>query len=181
MNKILTAFLITLFTVNLFAVEIKGTISDETGKGIANAPIRFVMKKTKFDIKTFENKVIDTKVEVFKTDEKGFFSFNPEIDSYFNVFSLEFKGKGFDYAKYLVPNPEDITSKVKKGETVVVNRTYKIHPDWLKVQIAIEGYDENSPKYKILRKYGFPDKRDIFKDGEKWYYFTLGREFLIKK
>jgi hypothetical protein len=181
MNKILTVFLITLFCFNLSAVEIKGTVFDETGKGIANAPVRFVMKKTKFDIKTFENKVIDTKIKVFKTDKKGFFKFEPEVDSYFNVFVLEFNGENFDYAKYIVPSPEDITSKIKNKEAIVVNRTYKTHPDWLKLQIAIEGYAKTSPKYKILRKYGFPDKRDLFDNGEKWYYFNLGREFLIKK
>lgn len=180
--RTIVSIIILAFTLNVFSMEIKGTIANETGMGIAHSPIKFIMKKTKFDISTFEDKIVDSKVVVFNTDEKGFFKFIPKVDMYFNVFILEFSGDGFDYAKYILPDPEDISSTVKKGEGVVVNRTLKIHPDWLKLQIAIGGYEKSSPEYKVLRKYGFPDKRDKVQDlGEKWYYFQLGKEFLIKK
>ena len=181
MSKVLSALFVLFICLNGFSIEIKGTVADEFGKSIPNAPVKFVMKKTKFDIKTFENKIIDSKYVVYKTDSKGFFNFSPKIDTYFNVFVLEFTGDGFDYAKYLLPEPEDISSNISKGEQITVNRTYQTHPDWLKLQIALEGYDKKSSKYKVLRKYGFPDKRDIIENiGEKWYYFELGKEFLIK-
>lgn len=182
MKKIFILAAIIVFSLSAYSLEIKGTISNESGIGLANAPIRFIMKKTKFDIRTFENKVIDKKIVQYKTDEKGFFKFSPKVDNYFNVFILEFKGEGFDFAKYIVPEPEDISSKIKNKENVVVNRTLKLNPDWLKIKIAIAGYEKTSPEYKVLRKYGFPDKVDKIKgSGEKWYYFDLGKEFLLKK
>jgi len=181
MNRLLSILFVLFISLNALAIQIKGIVSDESGHGIANAPIKFVMKKTKFDIKTFENKVVDMKTLTFKTDKKGFFEFTPQVDSYFNVFLIEFQGEGFDYAKYLIPDPEEISSKIKQ-DSVVVNRTLNIHPDWLKLKIAIAGYDTDSPEYKLLRKYGFPDKADKVQDlGVKWYYFSLAKEFLIKK
>lgn len=182
MRKIFFVVFVLLLSVTSYSVEIKGTVSNESGVGISNAPIRFIMKKTKFDIRTFEDKVIDYKLVVYKTDEKGFFKFTPKIDKYFNVFILDFKGGGFDFAKYVLPDPEEISSKVKKGENVVVNRTLKINPDWLKLKIAIAGYEKTTPEYRVLRKFGFPDKVDKVQGiGEKWYYFNLGKEFLLKK
>ncbi|PJB76817.1 MAG: hypothetical protein CO090_10025 [Acidobacteria bacterium CG_4_9_14_3_um_filter_49_7] len=176
------AFFLTLFwiAISANAVEIKGNVSDETGKPVAHSPVFLVMKRVVFNIRSLKYEEVESKTVATETDAHGLYMASVDIDHYFNRFYLYFHGKGFDFAQFLRPEPEDITRQVQKGTEIVVNRVLKTNPLWSDLQIVLKALDHESERYKILRKYGFPERREQRQDGsEKWYYFDLDKEFLV--
>ncbi|RLE18840.1 MAG: hypothetical protein DRJ08_02435 [Acidobacteria bacterium] len=172
------SLLFIAFTAN--AVEIKGNVSDEAGNPVANSPVFLVMKRVVFNIRNLKYEEVESKTVSFKTDEHGLYLASVDIDHYFNRFYLYFHGEGFDFAQFLRPEPEDISKEVKKGTEIVVNRVLKTNPLWSDLQIVLKALDPESQRYKILRKYGFPEKREQRQDGsEKWYYFDLDKTFSV--
>ena len=175
-------FFVALFflTVIVNAVEIKGNVSDEAGNPVAHSPIFIVMKRVVFNIRNLRYEEVESKTVATETDEHGLYLSTVDIDHYFNRFYLYFHGEGFDFAQFLRPEPEDITRQVKKGTEIVVNRVLKTNPLWSDLQIVLKALDPQSQRYKILRKYGFPEKREEHTNGsEKWYYFDLDKAFTV--
>ncbi len=174
-------FLAVLFlTVTANAVEIKGNVSDEAGNPVAHSPVFLVMQRVVFNIRTLKYEEVESKTVSTETDAHGLYMTTVDIDHYFNKFYLYFHGKGFDFAQFLRPEPEDITRQVKKGTEIVINRVLKTNPLWSDLQIVLKALNPESQRYKILRKYGFPEKREQRRDGsEKWYYFDLDKAFTV--
>ena len=176
------AFFIALFLIAMSAnaVEIKGNVSDETGKPVTHSPVFLVMKRVVFNIRSLKYEEVESKTVATETDAHGLYMEAVDIDHYFNRFYLYFHGKGFDFAQFLRPEPEDITKEVQKGTEIVVNRVLKTNPLWSDLQLVLKALDHGSERYKILRKYGFPERREQRRDGsEKWYYFDLDKEFIV--
>ncbi|BBB33148.1 hypothetical protein TTHT_1669 [Thermotomaculum hydrothermale] len=179
MKKI--AFLLFfVFAVNSFSITIKGSIMDEEGKPIVDTPVFLVMKKVKFSLKKFKLIEVDSKVVQTKTNQDGLYKIDVEIDQYFNKFFVDFVGDGFCYAKYKKPEPEDITKLVDKGIDIVVNRVFKFNKRWKDVKLVLDIIGKDSPYYKVLKEYGFPDERVKLEDGtEKWKYYDINKEIII--
>ncbi len=179
MKKIMV-FLSMLFVLNSFAVIIKGSIMDESGKPVVNTPVFIVMKKVKFSFRKFEIVEIESKVVKTHTNADGLYSINVEIDTYFNRFYVDFVGDGFQYAKFEKPKEEDITKLVDKGIDIVVNRVFKFNPRWKDIQLVLDLIGKDSPYYNALKEYGFPDERIKMGNGvEKWKYYEIGKEIVI--
>lgn len=175
-------FFLALFflAITVNAVEIKGNVSDEAGNPVAHSPIFLVMKRVVFNIRNLRYEEVESKTVTTETDEHGLYLSTVDIDHYFNRFYLYFHGEGFDFAQFLRPEPEDITRQIKKGTEIVVNRVLKTNPLWSDLQIVLKILDPESQRYKILRRYGFPEKREERTDGsEKWYYFDFDKAFTV--
>ncbi len=171
-----------LVSISVTAIEIKGNVSDETGNSVADSPVYLVMKRVVFNFRSLKYQEVESKTVNTKTDSHGLYLLSLNVDHYFNRFYLYFYGEGFDFAQFLRPEPENITKQVKKGTEVVVNRVLKINPLWSDLQIVLKALNPSSQRYKILRKYGFPEKREQLPDGtEKWYYFDLNKEFTVDR
>lgn len=169
-----------LIATSVNAVEIKGNVSNETGAPVAHSPVLLVMKRVVFNIRSLKYEEVESKTVATETDTHGLYVETVDIDHYFNRFYLYFHGKGFDFAQFLRPEPEDITKEVQKGTEIVVNRVLKTNPLWSDLQIVLKALNPESERYKILRKYGFPERREQRQDGsEKWYYFDLDKEFVV--
>jgi len=169
-----------LIATSVNAVEIKGNVSNEAGEPVAHSPVFLVMKRVVFNIRSLKYEEVESKTVATETDAHGLYVETVDIDHYFNRFYLYFHGEGFDFAQFLRPEPEDITKQVRRGTEVVVNRVLKTNPLWSDLQIVLKALNPESERYKILRKYGFPEKREQRQDGsEKWYYFDLDKEFIV--
>ncbi len=178
--KQMLLLMVFFLTVGVTAIEIKGNVSDETGNPVPDSPVFLVMKRIVFNIRALKYEEVESKTISTKTDSHGLYQMTVEIDHYFNRFFLYFHGEGFDFAQFLRPEPEDITKQIKKGGEIVVNRVLKTNPLWSDLQLVLKALDPKTERYKILRKYGFPEKREQREDGsEKWYYFDLNKEFTV--
>ncbi len=179
MRKIIV-FLFLLFIINASAITIKGSVMDEAGKPVKDTPVFFVMKKVKFSFKKFKMVEVDSKTISTKTDGEGLYRIDVDIDPYFNRFFVDFVGEGFQYAKYQKPAVEDVTKLVDKGIDIVVNRVFKYNPRWKDVKLVLDLIGKDSPFYKVLEEYGFPDERIKLGDGrERWKYFDLNKEIIV--
>ena len=73
MKRILLALLF-LVTISGLSLDLKGTVSDETGNPVANSPVFFVMKRVLFNIRTFKFQEVESKTVSTKTDAHGLYS-----------------------------------------------------------------------------------------------------------
>ncbi|NOZ14023.1 MAG: hypothetical protein GXO69_10320 [Acidobacteria bacterium] len=169
-----------LVSISATAIEIKGNVSDEAGNPVADSPVYLVMKRVVFNFRNLKYQEVESKTVSTKTDAHGLYQLSLNVDHYFNRFYLYFHGDGFDFAQFLRPEPENITKQVKKGTEIIVNRVLKTNPLWSDLQIVLKALNPSSRRYKILRKYGFPERREQLPNGtEKWYYFDLNKEFTV--
>lgn len=86
----------------------------------------------------------------------------------------------FDSVQYAMPDRIDITNLVSRGGTRVFNFRLSFHGGWEKVQETLKAYPRNSPKARIIRKYGIAEEIQKKKEGritEIWWYFSYGRNF----
>ena len=182
MIRTLFALMICIsMAVTVCAVELKGSVSDELGEPVANSPIYLVMKREVFNMLKFTYQTVESKTISVKTDERGLYQLKVNIDPYFNRFHLYFHGEGYDYARFLRPEPADVTDSVKAGTETVVNRILKANPLWGDLQIVLGDLEPGSPRRKILRQYGFPERRETREDGsEVWYYYELRKSFIME-
>lgn len=179
-RKLFLCSCLGLMATACFAVELKGTVSDELGEAVSDSPIYLVMKREVFNIRKFAYQTVETKTVSVKTDEHGLYQFSIDVDPYFNRFHLYFHGNGYDYARFLRPEPEDVTNPVKTGKEIVINRILKANPLWNDLQIVLDGLDSESERFHILRKYGFPERREASEDGsETWHYYELRKTFVL--
>jgi len=179
MKRILMIVLLATATM-AGAVELKGTISDEMGNPVKGSPVFLVMKRTVFNIRKFRYETVESKTVSVQSDAFGLYQFDIEVDPYFNLFTLVFHGPGFDYARYLRPEPEDVTDAVRGHREAVVNRVLATNPLWDDLQLVLDALPKDSEKYRILRAYGFPERREARSDGtEVWYYFELNKTFTV--
>ena len=178
-RKLIILVFIGIATVSQ-AVELKGSVSDELGEPVVDSPIYMVMKREVFNILKFTYQTVETKTVSVKTDEHGLYQMDIDVDPYFNRFYLYFHGEGYDYARFLRPEPQDVTDDVKAGRESVVNRVLKRNPLWDDLQIVLNDLDPDSERYRILRSYGFPERRETGEDGsETWYYYELRKSFRL--
>lgn len=178
--KPLILTLILLTTMLSGAIEIKGTISDESGNPVSGSPVFLVMERKVFNIRKFRYETVESKTISTTSDNFGLYHLNLDVDPYFNHFTLVFYGEGFDYAQFLRPKPEDISDAVQKGQEVVVNRVLSVNPLWHDLQLVLEALPKDAQKYRILRAYGFPERREARSNGtEVWYYFDLKKTFTV--
>ncbi len=172
--------LLVCLCVHATAMELKGTVSDEQGEPVKDSPIYLVMKREVFNFRKFRYEVVESKTISTHTDEFGLYQLSFDVDPYFNRFHLYFHGKDYDYARFLRPEPEDVTDEVRSGRATVVNRILRKNPLWEDLQIVLSQLEPDSQRYQILRKYGFPERRDTNADGsETWHYDELEMTFTL--
>lgn len=179
MKKGFVLLLVCLCTA-LPAMELKGTVSDEQGEPVADSPIYLVMKREVFNFRKFRYEIVESKIISTVTDQHGLYQLSFDVDPYFNRFHLYFHGKGYDYARFLRPEPQDVTDAVRAGRETVVNRILRKNPLWEDLQVVLSELEPESERYRILRNYGFPERRDTHPDGtETWHYDELEMSFTL--
>lgn len=91
-----------------------------------------------------------------------------------------FDAKGFDSVRYARPDRIDITNRVGPGAKVFYDFRLLFHGGWEKVKETLKAYPPNSPKARIIRKYGIPEevrKENNDSANEVWWYYSQGKSF----
>ena len=157
-------------------VVIQGRVLSETGEGLANWPVLMVATQRYLEFSKYSSGGDVLNAARATTDRNGYFSIDVPKTRGFQFWFVRLVDPGvFDTIKYLPPEDVEVTSEVRKGLVAQIETTVKFHPDWAEVErrIAQAGGPE-TPKGKILRSIGLPEKTVETPTQEEWWYFTRG-------
>ena len=164
-------------------VVVNGRVLAATGEGMASWPVSLLATQRYVEISTYTSGGKVTEVAATSTDANGYFSFDvPRKRGYHFLFLRLSDPARLDAVRYLKPADIEITAQVRRGGLATVEATIQNHPDWPEVERRItEAGGELTPRGRILRSLGLPEKTAQSEAGEEeWWYFTRGVVYLFR-
>jgi hypothetical protein len=159
-------------------VVIRGTVTDQAGKPLADYPVRLLKTKTILNLLHFSTDSQQQEQARTQTDGSGSFELRVVPDPKFDYFYLRFyDAKTFDPVRYSVPGDRDITRLVKTRGEVQVDQVIRDNPDWARVEAMLKDFGTDSNRGRILRSLGLPEKRETIAGSpgrEDWWYYAKG-------
>lgn len=159
-----------------------GTVFSES-EPVDNAQITFYFTKIVTTESGFEELERDRVSEL--TDEEGKFLISLKVGrDWIDAEGAEFvlSVNSLDWSRYRKPRDKILTDLIKsslESEEVRIETNFIVEnrPRWNDLKREFDKHGENTDKGKLLRRYGMPDKVEIFeregKAGSIWYYFKL--------
>ncbi|MGD8375799.1 MAG: hypothetical protein PVF68_06640 [Acidobacteriota bacterium] len=152
-------------------LEIRGRIVDASGDGVADVAVRFLQARRDFQVLTWEYADQIEQALVARTDEHGFYEATLAPDPEYRFFWLRFYDpETFDAVRYALPPDLDITDQVRSGRPVIRTVELQDDPRWPEVQAWLERLGPDSPRGKIVRRLGIPDRREQADGVESFWY-----------
>ncbi len=163
-------------------VEVRGTVTDETGAPVPGHTVRLLKSRSILDLAGFNTRDQNVEEARAMTDEHGFFEFDFPVDPQFRYYYLRFYDPAtFDAVKYRLPEDSDVSRRVRGGRPVQATVLLQQSPDWPRVKALIDEYGPGSHPGQILRALGLPSRRDPQDGGrELWVYERAGVSYLIE-
>jgi YD repeat-containing protein len=158
---------------------ITGQVTDESGKPVAANPVLLVARRLGLSAMRMEYDELGRREARTVTDTEGRYRFEFVPVAIGNNFYLFFYDTtGFDSVKYRRPEPLDITDRLQRNQTLVVNHVLQFNPSWAEVTRQIAYFGAESDRGRILRRHGLPDKREMPPAAgtgpEGWWYYADG-------
>jgi len=167
------------------SVRVQGRILDPDGRGVAGQTVRIFKTRRGITLPKFSSGGQVAEAARAATDENGFYEISVARDRSFDDYFLRFYDPvGFDVVRFALPPDREITSDLKRGETLHVDLTLSLNPDWPEVGRRLEELGEDSPKGRILRSLGLPEREapGVGPDGprEEWWYHSRGVVYFFR-
>ncbi len=160
---------------------IAGRVSDADGLPVSRLPVRVSSSIRPVDM---DPRVDLGELEILAegdTSSDGSYRLVIRVLPGRNRYYLNFYDpKRFDSVRFARPDRVDITDFVIRGGTKVYNYRLPFHGGWEKVRETLKAYPRNSPKARIIRRYGIAEEIRKKKEGgitEVWWYYSHGRNF----
>ena len=159
-----------------------GQVTDGSGAPVGGNPVLLVARSLDLSAVRMQYDERGRREVQTLTDGQGRYRIEFVPTSLGNNFFLFFyDASGFDRIKYQRPEPLDITERVRRDGTTIVNPVLRLHPGWPEVERQIAFYGAGSERGRILRTHALPDKRerppDAGGDAEIWWYYEAGVSF----
>jgi hypothetical protein len=166
-------------------IDVRGTITDSQGRGLAGQIVRLFKTRRQFTLKGVEHGGQVAEAARVTTDAAGFYQLSVPRDRSFDEYYLRFYDpNGFDSVQYLVPPDRDITHDLKREQMLRIDVTLERTPAWPEVARRIEAEGAESPKGRILLALGLPEREGMGSgpDGprEEWWYHTHGVVYFFR-
>jgi hypothetical protein len=156
-------------------VDLRGRITDASGRGIAGVPVRLLQARRDFKVLDweYEDSVLDAVVA--RSDADGFFEATLAPDPDFRSFWLRFfDPSSFDPVRYARPADLDVTAPVRAGRPVIRMVVVDDAPGWAEVSAWIERLGSDSPRGLLVRRLGIPDRHTSEGELETFFYESAG-------
>ncbi len=138
-----------------------GQVTDESGAPVGGNPVLLVARSLDLSALRMEYDERGRREVQTVTDAQGRYRIEFVPASLGNNFFLFFyDATGFDRVKYRRPEPFDITDRLRRDGTMMVNPVLQFQPSWPEVERQIAFYGAESDRGRILRRHGVPDKRE---------------------
>jgi len=166
-------------------VHVQGRIADPEGKGLSAQIVRLFKTRRSFRIQKFSSGGQIAEAARVTSDENGFFEIDVPHDRAFDDYYLRFYDPAaFDLVQYRLPSDREITKEIRRGETIRLDVTFERQPMWGDVVRRLEAAGPDSPKGRVLRSMGLPE-REMKGEGpdgprEEWWYHTRGVVYFFR-
>lgn len=166
-------------------IHVQGRVVDPSGQGVAGSPVRLFKTRRSLDLGRFSSGGQVTEATRTLTDENGYFEIEIPRDRTYDDYFLRFHDAGsFDRVKYMLPDDREITRELRRGSPLILEQTLQYHPQWEEVQDRIRSVGADSPRGRILRSMGIPEREMMGTgpDGPRteWWYHTRGVVYFFR-
>jgi hypothetical protein len=166
-------------------IHVQGRVTDPEGRGLPGQPVRLFKTRRGIELPRFTSGGQVAEAARVATDAGGFYEIDVPRDRSFDDFYLRFHDPAsFDRVQFLVPADREITHDLKRGGAIQVDVVLARRPDWPEVARRIEAAGADSPKGRILRSLGLPEREGpgTGPDGprEEWWYHSQGVVYFFR-
>lgn len=166
-------------------IIVQGRISDPEGRGVPGQSVRLFKTRREISLGRMNSGGQVAEAARVATDASGFYELSIPRDRSFDDFYLRFYDpNGFDSVQYQLPPDREITGDLKHGGTLRVDLTLQRAPSWPEIARRIGAAGADSPKGKILRALGLPERegQGAGPDGprEEWWYHARGVVYFFR-
>ena len=156
-----------------------GQVTNESGAPVAGNPVLLVARSLDLSAVRMQYDERGRREVQTITDAQGRYRIELVPASLGNNFFLFFyDASRFDRIKYQRPDPLDVTERLRRDGTTIVNPVLRFHPGWSEVERQIAFYGAESARGQILRRHGLPEKREVSAgpgdETESWWYTADG-------
>jgi len=166
-------------------VDVRGRLTGPDGRGAEGQTVRLIKTRRQVSLGRFESGGQIAEAARVATDADGFYQISVPRDRSFDAYYLRFYDpNSFDTVQFRIPADREITHDVKHAGTLRVDLAMEWNPSWPETlrRIAAEGAD--TPKGKILRTLGVPEREGLGTgpDGprEEWWYHSRGAVYFFR-
>jgi hypothetical protein len=166
-------------------IDVQGRITDEGGRGAPGQSVRLFKTRRQISLGRMQSGGQVAEAARVTTDAEGFYHLTIPRDRSFDAYFLRFfDPNAFDSVEYRLPPDREITHDLKHRGTLRVDVTLELNPSWAEVSRRIEALGAESPKGKILRALGPPEREGpgAGPDGprEEWWYYERGVVYFFR-
>jgi len=166
-------------------IEVEGRITDADGKGLPGQSVRLFKTRRQITLSRFESGGQVAEAARVASDESGFYKLSVPKDRSFDEYYLRFYDpNSFDAVQFAIPPDRNITKDLRHGGTLRIDVALSRNPAWSTTAQRIESLGADSPKGRILRALGQPEREEMGEgpDGprEEWWYHTKGVVYFFK-
>jgi len=165
---------------------VRGRVTDTEGRAVADVPVRILATRRVAEFLSIKSQPAETEVVATRTSADGFYEMNaPKLRDY-DFYFLRFHARsGFDAVRFSLPEDVEITDRLSKRRPVVQDCALGPAAGWDATRRLIEMYGPDSPRGRIVRSLGVPDRVEDAPSGtaaarEIWWYDTAGVAYVLE-
>ncbi|MFQ5718379.1 MAG: hypothetical protein ACE5IK_02410 [Acidobacteriota bacterium] len=165
---------------------VRGQVTDAPGHGVAGIPVRVIATRRVVKFLSIESHPAEKELVAAITGPSGFYELEvPKVRDYDFYFLRFYDGAHFDGVRYARPDDVEITAWIDKRRPVIQDVTLAPAAGWDAVQRLVKLYGAESPRGRIVRELGVPERTDHAPsadgvDRETWWYDRAGVAYVIE-
>jgi hypothetical protein len=165
---------------------VRGRVTDTEGRPVADVPVRILATRRVAEFLTIKSQPAETEVAATRTSADGFYEMSAAKLRDYDFYYLRFHAPtGFDAVRFSPPEDVEITDRLAKRRPVVQDCTLGPAPGWDATRRLIELFGPDSPRGRIVRALGVPDRVEDAPSGasaarEVWWYDAAGIAYVIE-
>jgi len=164
-------------------ISVQGRVVTDAGEPLGNWPVTLIATQRFIEIRSFTSGGRIQTVAETTTDAHGFYSIDVDRKRGWHYLFLRYSDpERTDGVQFAKPDAVEITADVRRGRVAEAELVVRYHPDWPEVERRLADVGgKSTPKGKILRQLGLPEKKVQNGSGEEeWWYFTHGVMYVFR-
>ena len=172
------------FTTKPATVLVRGQITDSEGAPVAGHGVRLLATRRVAKFLTIESAPAEAELASARTDTNGFYEMRVPRDREYDFFFLRFYTVAdFDSVRFDPPADREITKRFTSRRPVIEDCVLPAAPGWDAVRRLLELYGPDSPRGRVVRALGVPDRVDAVPGApgqEAWRYEAEGVTYIVE-
>ena len=162
---------------------VRGQVTDSLGAPVADHGVRLLATRRVAKFLTIESEPAEAELASTRTDANGFYEMRVPRDREYDFFFLRFSTPtDFDRVRFDRPADREITKRFTSRRPVIQDCVLPAAPGWDAVQRLLELYGADSPRGRLIRALGVPDRVEPM-DGagrEAWQFAAAGVTYIVE-